>query len=112
MSGHRKAQRRSFQHRDPHAADLIQEFLDEHGWSVRRLADEIEVVAKHQGRPDLIVSRRTLDRLFEEGSYGHVPTARVKAAICLVVGVAPWRIWGRGQMPLAYQRELNRGAAA
>lgn len=93
--------RARFPHRDEHAADLIQEFLDERGWSSRQLAQATELVAQEHDRPELTASRATIDRIV---SNAYVPTARVKAAISLVMGVPPWMIWGKGAMPLAFQR--------
>jgi hypothetical protein len=35
---------------------------------------------------------------------GSVPTARVKCAIALVLGVAPWQLWGPGAMALPHMQ--------
>lgn len=105
-------------HVDEHAADLIREFLDERGWSAFDLALQTGLVAKRHNRAELATSRRTIDRILSEG---HVPRARTKAAICLVMSeyrpegeppIAPWHIWGRGQRPLAFQREQVLAGAA
>lgn len=104
MASHRHGARRRFPNRDEHAADLIQEFLDERGWSPTQLAQATALVALEHGKPDLTVSNKTIYRIVGDSSYGYVPHARCKAAIALVMGVPPWMIWGRGAMPLAFQR--------
>ena len=99
--------------KDERAADLIRQFLDDRGWSPRRLAQEIELVAQKRGRPELHVSARTIDRIISQKEYGYVPLPRAKAAIALVMGVPPWRIWGRDSMSLEDQRrQMNPMQAA
>lgn len=94
--------------RDDHAADLIEHLCVERAWSAYDLARETERIARERERPELCVSRRTIDGIVNEG---RVPTARVKAGVALALGVAPWQLWGAGAMPLPHQVQYRAVAA-
>lgn len=92
--------RRKRQTRDYHAADVITYLCEQRAWGSYDLARATAELAKQREDGRFNVSRRTLDRILNEGT---VPQVRVKCAVALVLDVEPWRIWGPGAMALPHQ---------
>lgn len=100
MPSHRTRQRRN-EARDDHAAALVEEFLDERGWTSYQLAAETSRLSHlNPDHATLTVSRRTIDRVLD----GSVPNRRIRKGIALAMGVAPGRVWGPHAMQTAVQR--------
>jgi|SRR4051812_29200375 hypothetical protein len=98
MATHRTRRHRS---RDDHAGELVEYLCIARAWGAGDLATATEELAHSRRDSRFAVSRRTVERVMFDGA---VPTARVKCAIALVLGVAPWQLWGPGAMALPHMQ--------